>query len=73
MTNEPIRIVAARPGDPEPQPIINTAVEALVDLMHPGVGKRDTLGAPYCFDRDLLRDFAANLIRAGVIRGDVGL
>lgn len=73
MSDEPLRIVPMKPGDPEPQPIINTAVEALVEIMHPGVGEGDTLGAPYCFNRDLLREFAVKLIRAGVVRGDMGL
>ena len=73
LDEQPLRIVPAKAGDPKPQPIVNTAVEALVELMHPGIGENDTMGAPYSFDRELLRDFAANLIRAGVIRGDVGL
>lgn len=44
------------------------AFEAMVDTMHPGVGENDTLGAPYSFDRGLLRDFAARLIAAGYAR-----
>lgn len=64
----PLRIVPSAPNDPAPQPILNTAIEAMVDTMHPGVGENDTLGAPYCFDRGLLRDFAARLIAAGYAR-----
>lgn len=44
------------------------SIEAMVDAMHPGVGENDTLGAPYCFDRGLLREFAARLIAAGYAR-----